>query len=131
MAYVQGHGGQVNASTRERTTDFFELPTRHWPVGWSVCQTCSLTAHESGRSAREREVLQAEFIAWSQDATAQQLALFDGLSETHPLRGFHAGNRDSLGSQPEFQHALKDFHQRFYQAGQMTLSLAGRKVWKS
>ena len=27
MAYVQRHGGQVNASTRERTTDFFfELP---------------------------------------------------------------------------------------------------------
>ena len=27
MAYVQGHGGQVNARTSERTTDyFFELP---------------------------------------------------------------------------------------------------------
>src|SRR5690606_307275 len=67
------------------------------------------------------------FVAWSQDATAQQRqALFDGLSPTHPLRGFHAGNRDSLPvPKPEFQNALKDFHQRFYQTGQMTLSLAG------
>lgn len=42
MAYVQGHGGQVNASTRERTTDFFFI-SRHTrsAAGWSVCQTCS------------------------------------------------------------------------------------------
>ncbi|MNS55639.1 Protease 3 precursor [compost metagenome] len=76
---------------------------------------------------REREVLQAEFVAWSQDAKAQQqFALFNGLAEAHPLRGFHAGNRDSLPlQQPEFQQALQDFYQRFYQTGQMTLSLAG------
>ncbi len=59
-------------------------------------------------------------------AAQQQLALFEGLSERHPLRGFHAGNRDSLPlEQPEFQQALQDFHQRYYQTGQMTLSLAG------
>ncbi len=76
---------------------------------------------------REREVLHAEFIAWSQDAAAQrQLALHDGLSATHPLRGFHAGNRDSLAvTQTEFQSALHDFYRCFYQSGQMTLSLAG------
>ena len=34
MAYVQSHGGQVNASTRERTTDFFfELPTSAFSPG--------------------------------------------------------------------------------------------------
>ena len=129
MAYVQGHGGQVNARTNERTTDyFFELPTQALAGGLE--RLSDMLAHPRMKpddQQREREVLQAEFIAWSQDATAQQqLALFNGLSETHPLRGFHAGNRDSLPvSQPEFQHALQDFYQRFYQAGQMTLSLAG------
>ena len=129
MAYVQGHGGQVNARTNERTTDyFFELPTQALAGGLE--RLSDMLAHprmNPDDQQREREVLQAEFIAWSQDATAQQqLALFNGLSETHPLRGFHAGNRDSLPvSQPEFQHALQDFYQRFYQAGQMTLSLAG------
>ncbi|MFL1524036.1 pyrroloquinoline quinone biosynthesis protein PqqF [Pseudomonas sp. O230] len=129
MAYVQGHGGQVNARTSERTTDFFfELPPQAFSGGLE--RLSDMLAHPRMNlddQLREREVLHAEFVAWSQDATAQQqLALFDGLSPTHPLRGFHAGNRDSLPvAQAEFQQALKDFHQRFYQTGQMTLSLAG------
>jgi coenzyme PQQ biosynthesis probable peptidase PqqF len=129
MAYVQGHGGQVNARTSERTTDFFfELPPQAFAGGLE--RLSDMLAHprmNADDQLREREVLHAEFVAWSQDALAQQqLALFDGLSSTHPLRGFHAGNRDSLPvQQPEFQQALRDFHQRFYQTGQMTLSLAG------
>ncbi|RON22180.1 coenzyme PQQ biosynthesis protein PqqF [Pseudomonas brassicacearum] len=129
MAYVQGHGGQVNARTSERTTDFFfELPTQVFAGGLE--RLSDMLAHprmNPDDQLREREVLHAEFVAWSQDALAQQQsALFDGLSSTHPLRGFHAGNRDSLPvPQPEFQQALQDFHQRFYQTGQMALSLAG------
>jgi len=129
MAYVQGHGGPVNARTSERTTDFFfELPPH--AVCGGLERLSDMLAHprmNPDDQQREREVLQAEFVAWSQDATAQQqLALFNGLSPTHPLRGFHAGNRESLSvPQPEFQSALKDFHQRYYRSGQMTLSLAG------
>ncbi|HEF4759700.1 TPA: pyrroloquinoline quinone biosynthesis protein PqqF [Pseudomonas putida] len=129
MAYVQGHGGQVNARTNERITDyFFELPPQAFAGGLE--RLSDMLAHprmSPQDQLKEREVLHAEFVAWSQDAAAQQhVALFDGLCEHHPLRGFHAGNRDSLPiEQPEFQQALKDFHQGFYQAGQMTLSLAG------
>ncbi|WP_419708285.1 pyrroloquinoline quinone biosynthesis protein PqqF [Pseudomonas sp. NFX224] len=129
MAYVQSHGGQVNARTSERTTDyFFELPTQAFTAGLE--RLSDMLAHprmNPDDQQREREVLHAEFVAWSQDPTAQQKqALFDGLSEAHPLRGFHAGNRDSLPlEQPEFQQALQHFHQRFYQTEQMTLSLVG------
>ena len=129
MAYVQGHAGQLNAQTRERTTDyFFELPVQAFSEGLE--RLSDMLAHprmNPDDQQREREVLHAEFVAWSQDAAAQQrLALFEGLSDAHPLRGFHAGNRDSLAvEQDEFQQALKDFHQRFYQSGQMTLSLTG------
>ncbi|WP_460140792.1 pyrroloquinoline quinone biosynthesis protein PqqF [Pseudomonas sp. S2_E01] len=129
MAYVQCHGGQVNARTSERTTDFFfELPPKHFSAGLE--RLSDMLAHprmSPDDQQREREVLHAEFVAWSQDARAQQqLALFDGLSAGHPLRGFHAGNRDTLPvPEADFQLALKDFHQRFYQTGQMTLSLAG------
>ncbi|WP_426205653.1 pyrroloquinoline quinone biosynthesis protein PqqF [Pseudomonas sp. TWP3-1] len=129
MAYVQGHGGQVNASTRERTTDFFfELPPASFSGG--LQRLSDMLAHPRMNlddQLREREVLHAEFVAWSQDVAAQQqFALYDGLSAAHPLRGFHAGNRDSLAVQDaEFQQALKDFHQQFYRTGQMTLSLAG------
>ncbi|RON44809.1 pyrroloquinoline quinone biosynthesis protein PqqF [Pseudomonas frederiksbergensis] len=129
MAYVQGHGGQVNARTSERTTDFFfELPPQVFAGGLErLSDMLAYPRMNLDDQLREREVLQAEFVAWSQDATAQQqLALFDGLSTSHPLRAFHAGNRDSLAvPQPEFQQALKDFYQRFYRTGQMTLSLVG------
>ena len=129
MAYVQSHGGQVNASTRERTTDFFfELPTSAFSAGLErLSDMLAQPRMNPDDQLREREVLDAEFVAWSQDPTAQQeLALYDGLPATHPLRGVHAGNRDSLKVElPAFQQALKDFHQQFYRSGQMTLSLVG------
>ncbi|RFD26161.1 pyrroloquinoline quinone biosynthesis protein PqqF [Pseudomonas sp. GL93] len=129
MAYVQRHGGQVNASTRERTTEFFfELPVPVFADG--LARLADMLAHPRlalDDQQREREVLDAEFIAWSQDAKAQQqVALLQGLAADHPLRGFHAGNRDSLPVESDdFQHALRGFHADFYQSGQMTLSLAG------
>ncbi|MDD1003731.1 pyrroloquinoline quinone biosynthesis protein PqqF [Pseudomonas sp. TNT2022 ID642] len=129
MAFVQGHGGQVNASTRERTTDFFfELPTQAFSAGLErLSDMLANPRMNLDDQLREREVLQAEFVAWSQDPAAQQqFALYEGLPAEHSLRGFHAGNRDSLQvEQATFQQALKDFHQQFYQTGQMTLSLVG------
>lgn len=129
MAYVQRHGGHVNASTRERTTDFFfELPVSTFADG--LARLADMLTHPRlalDDQRREREVLDAEFMAWSQDAKAQlQVALMKGLAADHPLRGFHAGNRDSLPVESDaFQQALRDFHGHFYQSGQMTLSLAG------
>lgn len=129
MAYVQGHGGQVNASTRERTTDFFfELPVRAFSGGLErLSDMLAQPRLNLDDQLREREVLQAEYVAWAQDPAAKkQFALYEGLPAEHPLRGFHAGNRDSLKVElPAFQQALKDFHQRFYRTGQMTLSLTG------
>ncbi|SQG00760.1 insulinase-like:peptidase M16, C-terminal [Paucimonas lemoignei] len=129
MTFVQRHGGQVNASTRERTTDFFfELPPTSFAQGLE--RLCDMLAHPRMTLAdqlREREVLHAEFIAWSRDAASrQQTLLLQGLSARHPSRGFHAGNRYTLRVPDQaFQGALQDFYRRFYQAGQMTLCLAG------
>ncbi|WP_434679310.1 pyrroloquinoline quinone biosynthesis protein PqqF [Pseudomonas sp. R1-18] len=129
MTFVQRHGGQINASTRERTTDFFfELPVAAFAEG--VERLCDMLANPRMNMAdqlREREVLHAEFIAWSRDAEARhQTDLLTSLNPRHPLRGFHAGNRYSLVvPNPAFQQALKDFYVRFYQAGQLTLCLAG------
>jgi len=129
MAYVQRHGGQVNASTGERHTDFFfELPPADFAAGLE--RLADMLAHprmSQEDQLREREVLHAEFIAWSRDAAAQrQFALLDGLSAEHPLRAFHAGNRYSLNvPRPAFQQALQAFYQAHYHSGQMSLSLAG------
>ncbi|WP_455922018.1 pyrroloquinoline quinone biosynthesis protein PqqF [Pseudomonas putida] len=129
MPFVQRHGGQLNASTRERTTDFFfELPTESFPG--ALDRLCEMLTHprlDRQDQLREREVLHAEFIAWSRDPQARHLQwLTAPLAASHPLRAFHAGNRYSLPVPREaFQHNLLAFYQRFYQAGQMTLSLAG------
>ncbi|NIE76673.1 pyrroloquinoline quinone biosynthesis protein PqqF [Pantoea sp. Ap-967] len=129
MRYVQALGGQVNASTRERTTDFFfEVPPA--ALGGGLERLCQMLAEPDlgiERQAREREVIHAEFIAWSRNAQAQQqFALLQAVAGDHPLVGFHAGNRYSLAIRNTgFQHALNGFHQRFYRSGQITLSLCG------
>ncbi len=130
MRYVQRHGGQVNASTQERATEFFfEVPVAAF--SGALERLCEMLARprldDHAAQLREREVLHAEFIAWSRDHASQaQFALLQCVSAGHPLRAFHAGNRYSLGvQQAAFQRALHDFHQGYYQAGQITLSLTG------
>ncbi|MFK0311919.1 pyrroloquinoline quinone biosynthesis protein PqqF [Pseudomonas sp. NPDC090233] len=129
MRYVQALGGQVNASTRERTTDFFfEVPPAAFAGGLErLCQMLAEPDLSIEHQRREREVIHAEFIAWSRNPQAQkQFTLLQSVSARHPLGGFHAGNRHTLALQdPAFQQALKGFHQRFYHAGQITLSLCG------
>ncbi|MDR2309136.1 MAG: pyrroloquinoline quinone biosynthesis protein PqqF [Paucimonas sp.] len=135
MRYVQGQGGQVNASTRERTTDFFfEVPPDALAGGLErLCQMLAEPDLGLTRQRQEREVIHAEFIAWSRSQEAQhQFALLQAVSPRHPLSGFHAGNRFSLALEDgRFQHALQHFHQRFYQGGQITLSLAGPQPLKT
>ncbi|CAI3792478.1 hypothetical protein GLGCALEP_00438 [Pseudomonas sp. MM221] len=129
MRYVQALGGQVNASTRERTTDFFfEVAPNALAGGLErLCQMLAEPDLGIERQRREREVIHAEFIAWSRNPQAQQqFALLQSVSPGHPLGAFHAGNRHTLALQdPAFQHALEGFHRRYYQGGQLTLSLCG------
>ncbi|GLO14448.1 coenzyme PQQ synthesis protein F [Pseudomonas putida] len=129
MRYVQTLGGQVNASTRERTTDFFfEVPPNALAGGLErLCQMLAEPDLGIERQRREREVIHAEFIAWSRNPQAQrQFALLQSVSPGHPLGAFHAGNRYTLALRaPAFQQALTGFHQRFYQGGQIVLSLCG------
>lgn len=129
MRFVQRQGGQLNASTRERHTDFFyEVPLP--AMAGALERLCEMLAHPLltlERQQAEREVIHAEWAAWSGNAEAQrQYALLRSVSADHPLSGFHAGNRDSLPVQePGFQRALADFHRTFYQSGQMVLTLSG------
>lgn len=129
MRFVQRHGGQLNATTRERTTDyFFGVPVAAFADGLErLCDMLAKPRLALDEQRREREVLHAEFLAWARDATAQrQFALYRGLSPAHPLRGFHAGNRYTLAvPSAGFQQGLRNFYTRYYQAGQMTLSIAG------
>ncbi len=129
MPFVQGCGGQLNASTRERHTDFFfQLPASHFRE--ALLRLLDMLANpllDPDAQLREREVLDAEFQARAQDAeTLCDAALGFGIEPSHPFSGFHAGNRDTLPVEdPAFQQALTGYHRRFYQAGQIELLLAG------
>ena len=129
MAYVQRSGGQLNASTRERHTDFFfQLSADLLEPGLDrLLDMLAAPLLDPAAQLREREVLQAEYLARAQDSeTLCDAALGAVLSLAHPFAGFHAGNRDTLPvEQLEFQAALLGYHRGFYHAGQMELLLAG------
>jgi coenzyme PQQ biosynthesis probable peptidase PqqF len=129
LAYVRACAGEVNASTRERHTDyFFEAPANKLEDGLArLCDMLARPLFDVAAQLREREVLHAEFVARGQDRnTLVDTAIGQALAYGHPGAGFHAGNRDSLKVEhAAFQVALEDFHQRFYQAGQLQLVLAG------
>ncbi|WP_213878573.1 pyrroloquinoline quinone biosynthesis protein PqqF [Pseudomonas sp. dw_358] len=129
MPFVQRRGGQLNATTRERTTDFFfELPTPSFAGGLErLCEMLGQPRLGAAEQRREREVIHAEFIAWSRDPQARhEQWLTAPLNPAHPLRAFHAGNRYSLPvPRRAFQQALLDFYQHHYQTAQMTLCLVG------
>ena len=129
MPFIQGCGGQLNASTRERHTDFFfQLPAELLEQG--LLRLLDMLARpllDPVAQLREREVLQAEYLARAQDSeTLCDAALGTLLNVAHPFGGFHAGNRDSLPVEAgEFQQALRGYHNRFYHSGQFELLLAG------
>ncbi|KQC72399.1 pyrroloquinoline quinone biosynthesis protein PqqF [Pseudomonas aeruginosa] len=129
MPWLQVRGGQVNASTRGRTTDyFFEVTAEH--LGAGLARLIDMLARpllDIDAQRREREVLQAEYLARSADEqTLIDAALALGLPAGHPLRRFAAGRRDSLALENDaFQRALREFHAAHYHAGNCQLWLQG------
>lgn len=129
MRHVQGVGGQLNASTGERATDFFfEVPPP--ALAGSLERLCQMLAEPDltlERQVGEREVIHAEFIAWSRDSEAQRrFKVLRTAAPGHPLAAFHAGNRHTLPLRnPAFQQALRQFHRQFYRGAGITLSLCG------
>ncbi len=104
MPWLQLRGGQVNASTRGRTTDyFFEVTAEH--LGAGLARLIDMLARpllDIDAQRREREVLEAEYLARSADEqTLIDAALALGLPAGHPLRRFAAGRRDSLALENE------------------------------
>ncbi|MDM8350556.1 pyrroloquinoline quinone biosynthesis protein PqqF [Pseudomonas sp. sp1636] len=129
MAFVQACGGQVNASTQARHTDYFcEVPANR--LAEALARLLDMLANpllDEAAQLREREVVHAEFLARGQDcATLVAVALGQTLPAGHRFAAFQAGNRDTLAvEQAAFQQALRAFHRRFYQAGQLSLLLLG------
>jgi len=129
MPFVQACGGQLNASTRERHTDyFFQVPADRLEEG--LLRLLDMLAQpllDPAAQLREREVLHAEYRARAEDAeTLCDAALGRVIGVDHLFSAFHAGNRETLPVEDaHFQQALLGYHQRFYRTGQIELLLAG------
>ncbi len=129
MAFVQACGGQVNASTQARHTDYFcEVPADR--LDEALARLLDMLVHpllDEAAQLREREVVHAEFLARGQDPdTLVAVALGQALPSGHRFAAFQAGNRHTLAvEQAAFQQALRAFHRRFYQAGQLSLMVVG------
>ncbi|MCU1716816.1 pyrroloquinoline quinone biosynthesis protein PqqF [Pseudomonas sp. 5P_3.1_Bac2] len=129
LPFIQACGGQVNATTQARYTEYFcQLPPLHLAAG--LARLLAMLAQpglSTAEQLREREVLHAEFLARSQDRETLLLtALGQALPKGHRGADFVAGNKPSLPV-PElpFQQALHEFHRRFYSAANCQLSLIG------
>lgn len=129
MPFVQACGGQLNASTQARHTDYFcEVPAEQ--LAAALARQCAMLARPLLRVAQqlsEREVLHAEFLARGQDAdTLVATALGQALADGHGFAAFQAGSRETLAvEQAAFQQALGDFHRQHYQGANVSLVLVG------
>ncbi len=129
MAFVQRHGGLVNASTQARHTDFVcEVPAELLqPALTRLLDMLGQPLLAIDAQLSEREVLHAEYQARSQDVDSRiDHALGQALAVGHRCGAFLAGDRSTLlVESAEFQRALRDHHQRHYQARHMSLTLVG------
>jgi coenzyme PQQ biosynthesis probable peptidase PqqF len=129
MPFVQACGGQLNASTQAHHTDYFcEVPADRLEDALArLLDMLAKPLFEPEAQVREREVVHAEFIARGQDSgTLIGTALGQALPAGHRFATFQAGNRETLAvEQTDFQQALRDFHQTFYRAENLTLVLLG------
>lgn len=127
LPFVQSCAGQVNATTQARYTEYFcEVPSGQ--LDGALARLIDMVSRPllgEIEQGREREVVHAEFIARSQDATTLVgAALGQALTEGHRCGIFQAGNRETLPVEDAaFQAALLRFHDTYYKSGNCQLSI--------
>lgn len=129
MGWVPSVGGRLNATTQAtQTAFFFEVGAEHLAQGLarlSDMLAAPLLATEA--IVPEIEVIDAEYRLLRADGEtrceAAQRQMFDGLDALHR---FHIGSRAAFGNDiSALQQALRQFHQRYFRAPNMTLWLQG------
>ncbi len=129
MAWVASVGGRLNATTQAtQTAFFFEVSADHLAPGLARLSDM-LTAPQLAAEAiaQEIEVIDAEYRLLRADVEtrceAAQRQMFSGLDAMHR---FHIGSRAAFGSDiSALQLALRQFHQRYFRAPNLTLWLQG------
>ncbi|WP_440529978.1 insulinase family protein, partial [Serratia sarumanii] len=127
MAWVASVGGRLNATTQAtQTAFFFEVGADHLAPGLArLSDMLAAPQLASEAIAQEIEVIDAEYRLLRADVEtrceAAQRQMFSGLDAMHR---FHIGSRAAFGSDiSALQLALRQFHQRYFRAPNLTLWL--------
>lgn len=129
MPWVQGQQGQLNASTHAcRSAFFFEVAADRLEAG--VARLTDMMAHpllQQSDIRREAQVIDAECqLLQKESRTQAAAALASMLAAPAAAQRFQIGSAATFGDDlPAVQAALRQLHQRYYVAGNMTLWLQG------
>ena len=129
MPWVQAQGGRVNATTLARhSAFFFEVAPSQLADGLARLQ--DMIAHpllDNRAIGQEVAVIEAEYQLLQQHQPSRiEAALLHAADSPPAFRQFHVGSRVHFGDElPALQRALRQFHQRYYVAGNMRLWLQG------
>ncbi|HEI9781507.1 pyrroloquinoline quinone biosynthesis protein PqqF [Serratia marcescens] len=129
MSWVPSVTGRLNATTQAtQTAFFFEVGTEHLAQGLTRLSDM-LAAPQLATEAIEQEieVIDAEYRLLRAEVEtrceAAQRQMFGGLGAMHR---FHIGSRAAFGNDiSALQQALRQFHQCYFRAPNMTLWLQG------
>ena len=133
MAFIQRHGGQVNAQTQAQKTLFhFQIESSLFLGALERLVDMLVSPRlEDAMLVSEREVLNEEFHLYCQaPQVLMDAALAVSLLEKHPLQSFYAGNRQTLNIEDAaFRPALVAFHQAAYLRSQLKIVLVLPDAW--
>ena len=135
MPWVQGQQGQLNASTHAcRSAFFFEVVADQLEAG--VARLTDMMAYpllQQPDIRRETQVIDAEYqLLQKESRTQAAAALASMLPAPVEAQRFQIGSAATFGDDlPALQTALRQLHQRYYVAGNMTLWLQGPQSLKT
>lgn len=134
MSWAQAEGARLNATTLPTSTAwFFDISAAKLSEGFArLADMLAFPLLSLDAIRQETAVIDAEYHMLSADAdTLCEAALAVALKSPKALADFHVGNLDSFGEDlPALQQALREYHQRFFHADNLTLWLSGPQSFK-
>lgn len=129
MAWGPANGARLNATTlAHHTAWFFDIASARFDAGLRrLVDMLARPLLSLEAIAQEAAVIDAEFQMLTRHSDSLcEVALSQAVAAPHRLHDFHVGNRSAFGEDiGALQQALRDYHQRFFRAPNLELSLHG------
>lgn len=130
QGYLSRHGGQHNAFTASRNTNYFFSiePDALSGALDRFSRFFVSPLFNADRLESERQVVHSEYVARMRDESRRHNSVLDELlNPEHPITGFSVGNQQTLADRPDGEPSLRqrviDFYQQHYGANVMQLTL--------